>query len=89
MTERAIELYKEACEFAYSVCKEEGRPGGPSDHIWHTLSTGRFAELIVRECNRAVLEVPCYYKDYRSQIETAVINDCGRAVLEHFGLSDV
>ena len=45
-----------------------------------------FAELIVRECNRAVLEVPCYYKDYRSQIEGAVINDCARSVLEHFGV---
>lgn len=45
-----IDLYKEACEFAYKVCREEGRTGGPSDHIWNTLSTGRFAELIVREC---------------------------------------
>jgi hypothetical protein len=50
MNERMIELYKEACEFAHGVCKEEGRSGGPSDHIWNTLSTGRFAELIVREC---------------------------------------
>lgn len=50
MTQQMIELYKEACEFAYNVCKNEGRTGGPSDHIWHTLSTGRFAELIVREC---------------------------------------
>jgi hypothetical protein len=47
-----------------------------------------FAELIVRECNRAVLEVPCYYKDYRSQIEEAVINDCARSVLEHFGVEE-
>jgi hypothetical protein len=47
-----------------------------------------FAELIIRECNRAVLEVPCYYKDYRSQIEEAVINDCARSVLEHFGVEE-
>ena len=46
----------------------------------------KFAELIVRECNQAVLEVPCYYKDYRAQIEEAVINDCARTVLEHFGV---
>lgn len=50
MNQRMIDLYKEACEFAYKVCREEGRTGGPSDHIWNTLSTGRFAELIVREC---------------------------------------
>jgi len=45
-----IELYKEASEFAYKICKDEGRAGGPTDHIWNTLSTGKFAELIVREC---------------------------------------
>ena len=50
MNERAVELYREACEFAYGICKQEGRTGGPSDHIWNTLSTGRFAELIIREC---------------------------------------
>ena len=50
MNERMIELYKEACEFAYKVCKDEGRPGGTNDHIWNTLSTGRFAELIAQEC---------------------------------------
>jgi hypothetical protein len=46
----------------------------------------KFVELIVKECNQAVLEVPLYYKDYRSQIEEAVIRDCARAVLEKFGV---
>ena len=50
MNKRMIELYQEASEFAYKICREEGREGGTSDHIWNTLSTGRFAELIVREC---------------------------------------
>jgi len=54
--------------------------GHPS--VW----TEKFAELIVKECNQAVLEVPLYYKDYRSQIEEAVIRDCARAVLEKFGV---
>jgi hypothetical protein len=48
----------------------------------------KFAELIVRECNQAVLEVPVYYKDYRDQIEEAVIRDCARAVLEKFGVEE-
>jgi hypothetical protein len=47
----------------------------------------KFARLIVQECNRAVLEVPLYYKDYRSQIEESVIRDCARAVLEKFGVA--
>jgi len=54
----------------------------------HPAMVEKFAQLIVRECNAAVLSVPCYYKDYRSQIEEAVINDCGRAVLEHFGVEE-
>jgi hypothetical protein len=54
MNQRAIELYKEACEFAYDVCKQEERTGGPSDHVWHTLSTGRFAELLINDCALAI-----------------------------------
>lgn len=50
MSVRLIELYKEASEFAYKICREEGRNGGTSDHIWNMLSTGKFAELIVKEC---------------------------------------
>jgi hypothetical protein len=48
----------------------------------------KFAELIVRECEQVVLAVPCYYKDYRDQIEAAVISDCAIAVLEHFGVEE-
>jgi hypothetical protein len=60
--------------------------------VEHCISHVRlmeFAELIVKECNKAVLEVPRYYKDYRSQIEDAVIEDCARAVLERFEMDDV
>jgi hypothetical protein len=48
----------------------------------------KFAELIIQECHRAVLEVPVYYRDYRHQIEQATIEDCARAVLEHFETQD-
>ena len=58
------------------------------EKIVYTSGVGleKFVELIVKECNQAVLEVPLYYKDYRSQIEEAVIRDCARAVLEKFGV---
>lgn len=73
MNERLIDLYKEACEFAYNVCETEGRKGGPSDHIWSTLSTGRFAELIIQECATVTLDHRSddYYQgwlDYRDEI---------------------
>ncbi len=86
MTERMIELYKEACEFAYSVCKEEGRPGGPSDHIWHTLSTGRFAELIVQ---RTLDIVEAHTEIFQSDQARAMVEHIKHSVKTDFGVEDV
>lgn len=77
MNKRMIELYKEASEFAYKICKDEGRTGGPSDHIWNTLSTGKFAELIVQECAKIA--------------DVADENKCewiGGNILTHFGVEE-
>jgi hypothetical protein len=79
MNERMIELYKQASEFAYKICKDEGRIGGPSDHIWNTLSTGRFAELIVKEC--AYIN---FYK--RTDISLKDAYRVSQVILEHFGV---
>lgn len=59
-----------------------------NDGVCWDFDKEKFAELIVRECNQAVLNVSCYYKDYRSQIEEAIINNCARAVLEHLGVEE-
>jgi len=80
MNERMIGLYKEASEFAYKICREEGRAGGPSDHIWNTLSTGKFAELIVRECADIAEK---WYSDYPS--DDRLLSD---AVKQHFGVKE-
>jgi len=50
MNERMNALATEAFEFAYKVCKEEGRKGGSEDHIWTTLAMGKLSELIIQEC---------------------------------------
>ena len=76
MNERMIELYREAAEFAYTICRDEGRTGGPTDHIWNTLSTGKFAELIVREC-AAVANM----NSHQWQVP-------GDFVLKHFGVEE-
>lgn len=82
MNERMIELYKEASEFAYKICREEGREGGTSDHIWNTLSTGRFAELIVRECVR-------YFNDeYKRDFDVKWREDLSKGIKEHFGVKE-
>ena len=80
MNERMIELYKEALEFAYKICKDEGRAGGPTDHIWNTLSTGRFAELIVRECADVAKETRWAVPPSQEQI--------ARGIQQHFGVEE-
>jgi thymidylate synthase ThyX len=72
-------------QLADKIWKEEYWDNPNTDKLL-PAQLNRFAELIAQECNRAVLEVPLYYKDYRSQIEEAVIRDCARAVLEKFGV---
>ena len=82
MNERMIELYKEASEFAYTICREEGRAGGPSDHIWNTLSTGKFAELIVQECVRH------FNEDYQRDFDTLWREDLSKSIKQHFGVEE-
>ena len=81
MNERMIELYKEACEFAYDVCAKEGRKGGTSDHIWNTLSTGKFAELIVRECAKV-----CSEQRNPANLNYKPSEQFAEAVKQHFGV---
>ena len=79
MNERIKELIKQATTIEYGADRGFDRV---------TFDKEKFAELIVRECSNAVLNMPCYYNDYRSQLEEAVIYDCGRTVLEHFGVKE-
>ena len=77
MNQRIKELAEQATEEHIS-----------NNMAWSELNPEKFAKLIVRECEQAVLAVPCHYNDYRDQIEAAVIRDCARAVLEHFGVEE-
>ncbi len=86
MNERIKELAKQTGFILWA--DEDWKPEGETID-WSTNYDNelvKLVELIVRECNQAVLEVPLYYKDYRDQIERAVIHDCARAVLEKFGI---
>jgi len=79
MNERMIELYKEAAEFAYKICKDEGRTGGPADHIWNTVSTGKFAELIVKECMQTCEQVA---DQADKKAKSKFVTDAGRMLHE-------
>jgi hypothetical protein len=81
MNERILELMVKA---GIKVDSLKMYPGGfPREDL---LVLEDFAKLIIQECKQAVLEVPIYYTDYRSQIEQPVIHDCARAVLKRFGV---
>jgi len=47
-----------------------------------------FAELIAKECIMVVKSVQPGYKDYRSQIEEAMQDDCVEAIKQHFEIKD-
>ena len=83
MNNRLIELYKEASEFAYQICQEEGRAGGIEDHIWNTLSVGKFAELIVQDCIATIknTEANCTLIDEKYGCMYAEVD-----LIEHFGV---
>lgn len=86
MNERAIELYKQAAEFAYKICEEEGRKGGSEDHIWLSVATGKFAELIVRECAAICKDTAekQFSPLYSRESDGAMV--CYKKVKEHFGV---
>ena len=46
MNERAVELYKQAVTFAYNTAGKDAGKGT----VIESLTAGKFAELIVREC---------------------------------------
>lgn len=73
MNERAIELYKQAGEFAYtSIGKEHA-----NTTYFQGVVAGKYAELIVREC----LDIVANAVDYREPASTYV----GK-IKEHFGV---
>ena len=86
MNSRIRELAEQANAHETSFAYYRGEKKPENAVTLHSVDLEKFAELLIRECNQAVLEVPLYYKDYRSQIEEAVIHDCARAVLEKFGI---
>jgi hypothetical protein len=71
MNERAIKLYKQATEFAYSTI---GKDHSDTAYFQGTVA-GKFAELIVRECCSAI-RLDDAFNGGKFQ----------RTILEHFGV---
>ena len=93
MNKRILELYKQAQEFAYkNISKEYWNTDN-----FHAVVSGKFAELIVRECVGVVENLSPGHEDYRNewlasasvdQIEDAFRRDCVEQIKEHFGVKE-
>lgn len=73
MNQRAIELYQQAVTFAYNTAGDDASKGT----ILESLTAGKFAELIVRECVKIA--------------DLADENGCewiGGNILTHFGVEE-
>ena len=54
MNERAVELYKQAVTFAYNTAGKDAGKGT----VIESLTAGKVAELIVKECAKACEDHP-------------------------------
>ena len=76
MNERVIELYKQAVTFAHNIAGKDAGKGT----IIESLTAGKFAELIVREC------ADLFEVEY-GQSEVSG-NEVARVLKEHFGVEE-
>lgn len=84
MTDKlAQKLAEEAMHYAYNICKENNRKGGVGDHIWFTLTMGRYTELLVEECARSCERVGVLEQ------EEPVGSMYAHAIREKFDLSKI
>ena len=78
MNERIKLLYKQAQEFAYkNISKEYWNTDN-----FHAVVSGKFAELIVRECAEVIFETPVKYT------EIDIMHIIRDRVKEHFGVEE-
>jgi hypothetical protein len=80
MNERAIELFKQALEYAYTkIGKEHAHT-----EFFQGLVAGKLAELIVRECVQSIertIETSCEFDSEKMGCEFAITD-----LKKHFGV---
>ena len=72
MNDRALELFEQAGEEAYKLCREHGRKVGEVDHIWVSIMAATLYELVVKEC-------AAYFRD---------VEGSAHGLEEHFGVAE-
>jgi len=82
VNQRAIELYQQAVTFAYNTAGDDAGKGT----IRESLTAGKFAELIVRECVQFIDTGADKFSD-GDWLRTSV-RDIGVMIKEHFEVED-
>ena len=80
MNQRAIELYQQAVTFAYNTAGDDAGKGT----ILESLTAGKFAELIVRECVAICQDVD----GEEDAMAKCGRQDCSVEIREHFGVEE-
>lgn len=84
MNDRAIELYKDALRFAY-----DNTESTDPKHIVDSLAVGKFAELLVRECSKVILDEMDKCPDTKEWHDWVNGMDEAQAAIKvHFGIEE-
>ena len=82
MNERAVELYKQAVTFAYNTAGKDAGKGT----VIESLTAGKFAELIVRECIECADMVG--KNNLASGYPNSTAHHVKQKIKEHFGVEE-
>jgi len=83
MNERTIQLYKQAVDFAYTTAGKDAGKGT----IIESLTAGKFAELIVKECAR-VFESEVDTWKQMDPYQGSIKRKGTKAIREYFGVEE-
>ncbi len=56
MAELIKSLAEQSFTYAYKICKDFGRDGGHSDHIWVAIAMSRYGEMIADTCVKLAMK---------------------------------
>mgnify|MGYP007100194635 CR=1 FL=1 len=84
MNEQILKLYKQAQEFAYkNISKESWNTDN-----FHAVVSGKFAELIVRECVTLADKESERYSNLDQEYCSMAMDNYRELVLKHFGVEE-
>ena len=93
MNERTVELFKQASEAAYKLCKENGRKVSETDSIWVAVMAANLAELVAKECVKKCEFIADQCAMTNRDLDVArktasTAESCAKMIKQHFKIED-